>query len=366
MATQTSIRRVESFPFDSKADGYDADGYPVYDRAVGASMLRSTFAKFFTDGVFPSPADGLQVSKGDGLSVNIKPGICIIKGAMGGIIDTSDPVSLQLDNSGPQGNVVYGIMLHYDENDTAGTGRSISLRVVRGEPATDPQPPAPDQSTPGIWEYRLGSVKVLSGSTDMSSAVITNEKGTGVCPFAAPFEEIDMEAVIIDARQNAQEVLANFEIDIADYAEEARGYIQKYYDLVASALDGTTAGNLQQQIDELEQSIGNTDLTNQIDDKTIGYGSVPGQAGYRLHVLDGSIGEQQLALPINGAGGIASTGYAFGIANDLAKLAYEFHAAQLDTIDFDNMVTWTFPDDVQSYEGNYSSGQYYADQGSGA
>ena len=71
MPTETSLTRVDSFPFDSRADGYDADGYPVYDRAVGASLLRSTFAKFFSDGVFPSPGDALQIAKDYGRHIGV-------------------------------------------------------------------------------------------------------------------------------------------------------------------------------------------------------------------------------------------------------------------------------------------------------
>lgn len=161
MAAQTAITRVESFPFDSKADGYDADGYPVYDRAVGAAMLRSVFEKYFSDGVFGEPADALQIKKAaTGLAVTINPGIFIINGAMGGWRTSSDPATITLTQSAPQGNTAYGIMLRYDENDTEGTGRSLSVRVVAGDAASSPQPPAPDQTSPGVMEYRLGYVVV--------------------------------------------------------------------------------------------------------------------------------------------------------------------------------------------------------------
>lgn len=239
MAEQSGIARLESFPFDSKADGYDADGYPVYDRAVGALLLRKTYEKFFTDGVFGTPADALQIAKGDsGLYITVKPGIFIIKGAMGGVID--DDLSILLDTAAPQGNIAYGVMLHYDENDTANTGRSLSIRIVRGSASASPQPPAPDQTSPGICEYRLGYVTVPSGATDLSGATVTNEKGTSTCPYAAPFEEIDLSEVVEDARNQAQEVTDAFLV-----------YAQQYYDLVASAIDDTTAGYLMEMINSI-------------------------------------------------------------------------------------------------------------------
>lgn len=241
MANVTGSLRVESFPFDSKADGYDADGYPVYDRAVGALTLRTVFKQFFTDGVFGTPADALQISKGDGgLKVNVAPGVFIIRGAMARVGDGDEPVTLTLSDTPPQGNVAYGIMLHYDENDTESIGRSLSLVVVAGEASSSPQPPAPDQSTPGIYEYRLGYVTVPSGATDLSAAVVTNEKGTGTCPYAAPFDEIDLSEIVEDARNQAQEV-----------TDALLVYAQQYYDLVASAIDDTTAGYLMEMINNI-------------------------------------------------------------------------------------------------------------------
>jgi len=239
MAEQSGIARLESFPFDSKADGYDADGYPVYDRAVGARMLRETFKQFFKDGVFGTPADALQIAKGDGgLYIKVKPGIFIIKGAMGGVVE--DDLPILLDTAAPQGNIAYGVMLHYDENDTENTGRSLSIRIVRGGASASPQPPDPDQSTPGIYEYRLGYVTVPSGATDLSAATIENEKGTSTCPYAAPFEEIDLSEIVEDARNQAQEATDAFIV-----------YAKQYYDLVASAIDDTTAGYLMGLINDI-------------------------------------------------------------------------------------------------------------------
>ena len=276
MPTQTTLSRVESFPFDSRFDGYDEEGYPVYDRAVGASMLRETFEKFFSDGVFPSPGDALQISKGSGLTVTIKPGVFIIRGAMGGYL--TDAHSLTLDTAAPQGNVCYGVMLRYDENEQH---RSCYLRVVRGDAASSPQPPAPDQSTPGVMEYRLGYVTVPTGATDLSSATVTNEKGLDVCPYAAPFEDIDLSKVVHDAQVQASESLNTF-----------MAFLQKNWDLVNSAIDGTTAGNLQSQINELEN---NALTTENIDNSTIVFEPTTTSGGAnRLQVNDLSIGTGHL------------------------------------------------------------------------
>lgn len=270
---------LDSFPFDSNPDlVYDDDGYPRYDRAVGATILRSTFEKFFTDGVFPSPAGAMQINKGDGLAVTVNPGIFIIKGAMGGAMAGSDPWSLTLDTAAPQGNTCYAIMVRFDNNETT---RSLYLRVVKGEAASTPTPPEPDQTSANVFEYRLGYVTVPNGATDLTSATVTNEVGLSTCPYAAPFEDIDLSEVVHDAQVQASESLNAF-----------LAFLQQNWDLVNSAIDGTTAGNLQSQINELEN---NALTTENIDNSTIVFEPTTTSGGAnRLQVNDLSIGTEHL------------------------------------------------------------------------
>ena len=281
MATSTGMTRRESFPFTSHDGGYDADGYPVYDRAVGSGMLRDTFAKFFTNGIFPNPGTALQIGKASsGLAVTIQPGIGIINGAMGGIRG-DQPIAVTLDTQAPQGNTAYGIMLRFDNTDGFADSRSLLINVVRGAASSSPTPPAPDTTTPEVYELRLGYVVVPSGATDLSNATVTNEKGLAVCPYAAPFEDIDLSEVVHDAQVQASESLNAF-----------LAFLQQNWDLVNSAIDGTTAGNLQSQINELEN---NALTTENIDNSTIVFEPTTTSGGAnRLQVNDLSIGTEHL------------------------------------------------------------------------
>ena len=274
--TTTGTTRMQSFPFDSKFDGYDSDGYPVYDRAVGASLLRETFSKFFTNGVFPSPGTALNIGKADsGLAVTIQPGLAIMNGAMGGI-EGEDPITLTLDTEPPQGNVCYSVFVRYDNTSDC---RSLYFRTARGEPSSSPQPPSPDTGHPEVYEFRLGYVTVASNSTDLSTATVTNEKGTSICPYAAPFEEIDVSGVIEDTKQSALDALNDLE-----------SYIETNKEFIDSAIDGTVAGNLQAQINELSSQISNFDISNSVDNVTIEYTKEYGDDSSKLRVRKGSIG----------------------------------------------------------------------------
>lgn len=272
-----NLTRLESYPFDSNPPTtYDDYGRPVYDRAVGARMLRYTYEQFFSDGVFGTPADALQIGKAStGLAVTIQPGMFIINGSIGAVV--GEPITLQLSSSAPQGVVKYAVMLRYDNNQAY---RSLYFRVVAGEAGGDA--PTPETGTPEVKEYRLGYVTVPSGSTDMGAATITNEKGTSLCPYSAPFEEIDLSEIVSDAKNQSIEAMT---VLLEEFT--------KYKGVVDSALDDSTATYLQQQITELQESQG-VDLTSEVDNSTIEYTQVGVDAKKYLRVKDGSIGKPSL------------------------------------------------------------------------
>lgn len=233
-----TLTRMESFPFDSRFDGYDANGYPVYDRAVGADILRMVFRQFFSDGVFQREADDFYIEPAStGLAVVVKRGAAIIQGAMGGL---KEDAVLTLDTAPPVGRTPYAIMARLDDNSEF---RSLYLRVVSST-AGEAAVPASPETTAAVRELRLGYVILPSGATDMSDAEIVNEKGTALCPYAAPFVDIDLSMVVAQAAESANVALD----DLAAVIERKMGLIQ-------SALDKTTAGYLQNQIDALTLAV---------------------------------------------------------------------------------------------------------------
>lgn len=225
---------LEAYPFDSKFAGYDSEGYPVYDRAVDASWLREALSKIFTDGIFPDDAYALQISPGtSGLTASVSAGIAIIGGAIGGWRD--DPRTVELLSAAPQGDVICSILLRYDNNEDF---RSIYL-VVREGVVGAVEPPAPVEA-PSVKELRLGYVKVPSGATDLTEATIVDERGTDVCPYATPFERLDLSAIFDSVRAESDAMLG-----------ELGESIDANLALLESALDETTAGHLQNQINDL-------------------------------------------------------------------------------------------------------------------
>lgn len=285
----TVVHTLDAFPFDSSPNLVTTEqGYRRGDRAVDAWTMQRTFAQFFSDGVFGTPADSFQIAKASsGLAVTIQPGMAVIQGAMGGIKESDGALTVTLDTAAAAGNVCYGIMLRYDNNSDV---RSLGIRVVKGVAGRNPQPPAPDTTSAGVMELRLGYVTVPNGATDLSNATVTNEKGLSVCPYAAPFEEIDMSGVTADARASANEALT-----------ELLAYFESNREAIDAALSGEEATHLQQQITALQEQLADLDidLADEVDNATIEYTGTDNPVDpKKLRVKDGGIGTAKLA---NGA-----------------------------------------------------------------
>lgn len=348
MAQSVKMVRLESFPFDSKADGYDADGYPVYDRAVGATMLRETFAKFFSNGVFPNPGDAFKIDKSEGLNVTVAPGIGIINGAMGGVLDGT-PVSLTIDTQPPQGNTCYGIMLRFDATDSFADSRSLLLNVVRGDASSSPQPPAPDHSTPGVYELRLGYVTVPSGALNLDGATVTNEKGLAVCPFAAPFEDLDVSVVIADAEIAARDIVNQFQNMSNTMLDELQQDVDSYLGLLESALDETTAGYLQEQINNISvESLEPAEIIQEWSGTPVAGDTEKYVDGEGLRQISEIVGSDISKSKLDLAGDMAVLRYNIDLNDSLAD----------ETMD--SVIVWEFPSDVTASAGNWNStGGYY-------
>lgn len=278
MALPDGVTLVDAFPFDSNPDLItDVNGYLAGDRSVDAWTMQNVFKQFFSDGVFGTPADALQIKKGaSGLTVTVEPGMFIIHGGMGGIKEDAGALTLTLDTQAAAGNVCYGIMLRYDNNPDM---RGLGFRVVKGTAGADPQPPAPDQTSENVMEYRLGYVEVPNGATDLTDATVHNEKGLEVCPYAAPFEEIDISSVVADAQAGANDALTKL-----------LAYFETYRDTIDAALSDEEATHLQQQINAIQEQLSNTDLSGSVDNESIAYTTKPPSImENKLMVKDGGL-----------------------------------------------------------------------------
>ena len=168
---------MQSYPFTSQVT-YDDEGLPLYDRAVDSAFLRKVFAAYFSDGIFYNPTNALQVVAGTGMQVQVNPGICHIRGAMG-IEPNLRTLSLTAAGSQPRIDTVVARL------DLSQAVRSIELYVKTGTPAASPSAPSLTRDST-IWELGLANVSVGANVGTISQSNITDTRlDTSRCGMVA-------------------------------------------------------------------------------------------------------------------------------------------------------------------------------------
>ena len=198
-----------SFPFTS--DGGD--------RKVYTKDFRMLFSKYFTNGVFDG---GFAVTPATGMKVNISAGWCNINGVFG---YSEENVEKQIETVSSE--TYFNIVLRLDDNKAT---RNIEIYVVKGTST-------PPELTRNETVYELCIARIKVGASDQSitlSMIEDTRLNTELCGIVA----------------NAVQVL-----DTDTYYNQFQGALDEFLDTVNQALDGTLAGNLQNQINEYWEKI---------------------------------------------------------------------------------------------------------------
>lgn len=219
---------MKSFPFDSEVT-YGESGEPIYDRASKSQDLRDYFSLMYTDGVFPNPSTGLQVTTStQSMSVTVKPGAAIIQGAFA--IEDRDR-TIVFEAADENMDRIDSVVIRLNTNLNY---RTIDLYVVKGKAAAQPAAPALTREG-GIYELRLANVFVAKGTTTISKARITDTRlNSRDCGIAAC---------------NPQKV------ETSAIYDQYQASLDEWLQYVADCIDGTTAGNLQKQISALNAKV---------------------------------------------------------------------------------------------------------------
>ena len=221
---------MQSYPFTSQVT-YDEQGLPLYDRAVDSEFLRAVFAAYFSDGIFYKPTNALQVVAGTGLQVQVNPGICHIRGAMG--IETKTR-TLTLETAGtlPRIDTVVARL------DLSLAVRSIELYIVKGTPFSTPQRPALTRDAT-IWELGLADIAVAANASTITQSSITDTRlDTSRCGVVA------QTIGSLDTAPYFSQLTAA----IASHQEEAEEQIRALQEAIA-AVEGNTAWMLRSLYD---------------------------------------------------------------------------------------------------------------------
>lgn len=218
-----------AFPVNSDVIGYDDNGRPIGDRVFNADDLADVVETFFTNGVIMKEGS-FQVSPSSGMSVVVGTGKCIIEGRGKNF---PEPRTMVLQASDPTYDRMDTIVLRWN---SARAVRDIDIFVKSGTPQTNPVAPT---LTRGEQVYELGICNILvpKNSTTVSASRITDTR-------------------LDDSRCGIASAL--IDVDTTSFYAQLEAATNEAVELAQDALEGTIAGNLQGQIDEIDDFIENT------------------------------------------------------------------------------------------------------------
>jgi hypothetical protein len=196
------------------------------DRVYDAVQVSSIFDGVIEDGVFSTIGDSLIVAEYSGMVVHVGTGRAWFNHTW--TLNDAE-ASLTLDAAHATLPRIDVVALEINaETDT----RANSLKIVKGTPASEPEPPELT-NTSTIHQYPLAHILVGATVTEIVQNNITNKVGTDDCPFVAgPLTVVSVEELLIQW--------------------DAEWHI--WFDFVVNELTEEQFGNLQDQINDHDHS----------------------------------------------------------------------------------------------------------------
>lgn len=147
------------------------------DRKYNAETMTRYFEGLISDGVYNSVGDKLQVTSGNGLSVNVATGRAMISCRW---LHNSSSLNLELAQADTQMQRYDAIVLRLDLNDNV---RDFTIEVKQGTNALN-NPVKPDMTnTSMIKELCLAYVLVNPNVNAIMQSNIEDMRGSSLCPW---------------------------------------------------------------------------------------------------------------------------------------------------------------------------------------
>ena len=163
--------------FDSEITGVDENGMPIFDRAETSDLFRTLFANLVSSGVLATPGDCFQVVAGTGMTVRIRPGFAMIKGAFAYDADEAIVTLATANANLPR---IDRVVLRCNYHD-----RCCEIIVKTGTPASVPVAPELLQPENGdYYELGLALVVVAANQAAITQSSISDTRAdSSVCGF---------------------------------------------------------------------------------------------------------------------------------------------------------------------------------------
>lgn len=204
------------------------------DREYGDEDFAELFGGFVTHGVYNGE---LAVAPGDGMAVTIPVGRAFVGPPWKVRKYYNDaPLTLTIDNADGILHRKDIIVLRSDVND-----RSISAKVIKGTPASNPVAPQITRSTEQ-YDIEIAEISILAGTTEITGAMITDMRlNNDVCGIVTGvMQQVDTTALYNQIQS-----------DLQHFREANEAEFAAWFQMIRDTLGEDAAGNLQNEIDAI-------------------------------------------------------------------------------------------------------------------
>ena len=144
--------------------------FPIYGFVDDIfAFSEENWRKYFRPVVFDSVQNGLEVSAGSGMTVNVSAGECRC-GAVMGIMNESSTLDISAGHS------VYSRIDSIAVQYSYGEPSTLSIVVVQGTPAANPVAPAMAQNFGSLWQMEIAQIEVPANASASSQFTITDKR----------------------------------------------------------------------------------------------------------------------------------------------------------------------------------------------
>ena len=144
------------------------------DRKYNADDISNYFLKLISNGVFATPSNAMQVQASTGMTVSVSAGWAFINCKW---LENTAAYPLTLDAADVVLNRIDRIVLRLSESP-----RTMGIYIKKGTPASTPTAPELSRTKGTIWELSLAKISIHAGVTDITQAMITDERAdTELC-----------------------------------------------------------------------------------------------------------------------------------------------------------------------------------------
>lgn len=225
----------KSFPFDAE----EVNGN--WDREYKAEDFARYFKAFISSGSFLKVASNLQVLANGDMSVTIKPGDMMIEGYR---YENTEDIIVNLTAADGTLSRIDRISITWSSAD-----RDIHCTVQEGEFSLNPVAPECRRNA-DYKDYVIADVFVAAGVVSIMQTDITDQRlNDELCGLATPFVELDTQELYAKLEAFYEEVVVESE----EWQRLQEQSFDVWFETIKDQLSGDVAGNLQLQIDSLNE-----------------------------------------------------------------------------------------------------------------